>query len=540
MHFFSKPGKLTESFSYERKAPAIELSLILLLAVVYCTHLDYFPLHLYTDEARRALVAAEMMMSGDYVTPTINGEIYLNKPPLYNWIVAGYFRIAGDYSMFAFRLPVIVATFGMGATVFYFFRKYTYHWLAFFTAIAYMTNGRILLYDSLQGLIDTSFSWLVFLNFMLIFHFGEKKKYWALFLMTYFITALGFLMKGLPAVVFQGLTLLTYFALAKDLKRIISFAHVTGVILFILITGSYYLTYFNVNDLPPSTLFKTIFTESSKRTAVKFGLKDTLIHLLTFPFEMLYHFAPWTLFALILFQKKIFSRIREHKFLHYMFWIGLVNIIIYWSSVEVFARYLLMFVPIIYGILLYLFDTSSDEHLLKKAINLIITVVMGLAFLGSISLFFIPALKEENGFYFKVLLLVLLFGLAFLSTIKFPQARLYAFVFSLIVLRMGFNWFVVERRTPEFFTAVKLAEKIHGITYPSELYLLKNVQAGNFDPMSFHISTRKGTILRYKEEIDTSVFYIADIHQLKDRNYKEFLKFENYLSDTLKLVKFIK
>ena len=515
-----------------------ELLLLFLLAVVYCTHLDWFPIHLYTDEARRALVAVEMMQSGDYITPTINGEIYLNKPPLYNWIVAAYFKLSGGYSMFAFRLPVIVATFGIGATVFYFFKKHTYRWLAFFTAIAFMTNGRILLYDSLQGLIDTSFSWLVIANFLLIWHWGQSKKWWQLFLVTYFLTALGFLMKGLPAVVFQGLTLLTYFILKKEFRRLFSIQHIAGVLLFLLTTGSYYFAYFTRNDLPFSQVFETIFSESSKRTVVKFGIVDTIRHLFTFPFEFLYHFLPWTIFAIALFQRKLMQKIRSNPFIHYLFWIFLVNIIIYWSSVEVFARYLFMFIPPIYGIFLYLYDVYASETL-KKIIHYIILAAMAACSLFAVSLAFIPKFQSADLLYVKVLVLVLGLATAFYIGWKHQQMILHAFVLSLIVLRMGFNWFVVEWRTPEFFTARDLAKNIHDISKEKELYLLKGVQAGNFDPMSFHLSTMKGSVLRYKEKVDTVSFFIADLKQLEKRNYIEYIQFTNYLSDTLKLVKFI-
>ena len=175
-----------------------------LLTIAYLSHLGYLPLSTVTDEPRRALVAAEMMISGDYITPTINGEIYLNKPPLYNWIVIAYFKMFGSYSMFAFRLPVIIATLGMSVTVFYFTRKFTNNFVAFFTAFAYATNGRILIYDSLQGLIDTTFAWLVYLNFMLVYLLGRKGKFTALFLITYLVTAATYMMKGLPRFRFPG------------------------------------------------------------------------------------------------------------------------------------------------------------------------------------------------------------------------------------------------------------------------------------------------------------------------------------------------
>ena len=47
------------------------------------------------DEAIRALVAQEMLWSGNYISPTMHGDIYLNKPPLFNWVLALSFTVFG-------------------------------------------------------------------------------------------------------------------------------------------------------------------------------------------------------------------------------------------------------------------------------------------------------------------------------------------------------------------------------------------------------------------------------------------------------------
>lgn len=379
----------------------------ILLAIGYVSHLGYLPLSPVTDEPRRALVALEMMLSGDYITPTLNGDIYLNKPPLYNWIVIAYFKLFGNYSMFAFRLPVIVATLGMSFTVFYFTKKYTNLFIAFFTAFAYATNGRILIYDSLQGLIDTTFAWLVYVNFMLVFQYGEKEKYSKLFFITYCITAATFMMKGLPALVFQGFTLLTYFILKQKFTLLFKPAHFISFFILAAILGVYYYFYFSINDLEPAVLFTNLFYESSKRTVVEFGFWLTILHFITFPLEMLYHFAPWTLFFLVFFQKNIRNLIRQHVFIQYSFWVFLANFIIYWSSPQVYARYLFMFLPLLFSIFFYAYDHIRFMDLWqKKVINQIIKWVMVILTLAFIVLPFTPFTKQNRKCISKIDLLI--------------------------------------------------------------------------------------------------------------------------------------
>ena len=60
-------------------------------------------------EARTAVTAREMIKSGDYVLPTLNGEPRLEKPPLYYYFVAGLGKLSGKITEFEARLPSAIA-----------------------------------------------------------------------------------------------------------------------------------------------------------------------------------------------------------------------------------------------------------------------------------------------------------------------------------------------------------------------------------------------------------------------------------------------
>ncbi|MCX7014348.1 MAG: glycosyltransferase family 39 protein [Candidatus Sumerlaeota bacterium] len=61
------------------------------------------------DEGRRALVALEMLKRGRWAVPTLMGESFLTKPPLFYWSEALSFRLFGGPSDWAARLPSVVA-----------------------------------------------------------------------------------------------------------------------------------------------------------------------------------------------------------------------------------------------------------------------------------------------------------------------------------------------------------------------------------------------------------------------------------------------
>ena len=73
---------------------------------------------LHPDEGRYAEIAREMAVTGDFVTPRLNGLKYFEKPPLQYWITAAAFRAFGVHEWTARLWPALagllaVATVGV-------------------------------------------------------------------------------------------------------------------------------------------------------------------------------------------------------------------------------------------------------------------------------------------------------------------------------------------------------------------------------------------------------------------------------------------
>lgn len=60
------------------------------------------------DEPREAEIAREMYVSGDWVVPRLNGQPFLEKPPLAHWGAVAVFQILGGSSEQWCRLPSLV------------------------------------------------------------------------------------------------------------------------------------------------------------------------------------------------------------------------------------------------------------------------------------------------------------------------------------------------------------------------------------------------------------------------------------------------
>jgi 4-amino-4-deoxy-L-arabinose transferase-like glycosyltransferase len=82
----------------------------LLAAILYLPGLGK-PALWEPDEGRYAEIAREMVLSGDYVTPRDDFELYFEKPPLVYWAEAAAIKIFG-VDEFAVRLPAALFSFG--------------------------------------------------------------------------------------------------------------------------------------------------------------------------------------------------------------------------------------------------------------------------------------------------------------------------------------------------------------------------------------------------------------------------------------------
>ena len=515
---------LRETGKISKYRPWLYVAVVLLLFPALYINLGLMTL--IDDEGIRCLVALEMKLSGNYITPTLNGGYYYNKPPLFNWILLVYFQIAQVFNEFVARVPTTVAMIGYGLTIIYFFRKHVDLHTAIITALAFITCGRILWYDSMLALIDITFSWVTFTTFMVVYHQYQKGNLWKLFIYSYLLTAAGFMMKGFPSIVFQGITLLAFFIYRRQFKKLFSLQHIAGGVLFLAIVGIYYLTYNQYH--PIQELLSTLFTESSKRTVANHGIGKAVLHFITFPFEMIYHFLPWTLLIIYFIRKDIIKIVRQHDFMSFLLLMFLSNIFIYWISPQVFPRYLFMFVPLIFGPFLFLHNLHAAEKSWQyKVLDRLFFVLCILTAIGSFTPFFLDRIQSTPYLYpITITLSVLLITLAVLYH-KLPSERLTVLVMVLLVLRIGFNCFVLpDRHGEDFGTICKNTTVEVGQEFADkDLYVYKYtvMQPTN----GFYLTNeRQQIVTRQMINFEPDALYIIDPVRYPDVTYTKVGEFK--------------
>jgi 4-amino-4-deoxy-L-arabinose transferase-like glycosyltransferase len=170
------------------------------------------------DEGRYADIAREMLQSGDWVTPRLNGLKYFEKPPLQYWTTAAAFALFGVDEWTARLWPALTGFLGIVFTAFAGSRLAPPSSPAPTALIlagswGYFLGGQFLTLD--MGL--TFFLTVAMLAFLLARRPDlppGAERAWTL--LAWAALALAVLSKGLVGVVLPALALLAYVAIERD------------------------------------------------------------------------------------------------------------------------------------------------------------------------------------------------------------------------------------------------------------------------------------------------------------------------------------
>lgn len=492
---------------------------IILLFPALLINLDL--LAMIDDEGLRSLVALEMKLSQNYIIPTVHGSFYYYKPPLYNWILLAFFELSGTINELVARLPTVIAVMGYGATIYYFTRQYFDQKMAFLNAFVFITCGRILFWDSMLALIDITYSWVTFASFMVIFHFFQKGQFWKLFLWSYFLAGVGFMLKGVPSVLFQGLTLVAYFAYRRQFKKLFTWPNYVGAIMFLLILGAYYGYYnqYNSLDKPLSHLMD----RATERTFVGNNIFNTIKHLFSFPFEMTYHFLPWSLFIIYFFKKGVIQKIKENEFIAFNLIVFLVNIPVYWVSPEIYPRYILMLAPLLFCVHLHLHNWHQNDRTWQyKSFYWLFAGVCVLLSIGSFVPIFLERTQVNTYLLPKTLSISLLLIVLSYWYLKYKTEQLIILVVVLLVVRIAFNWWVLpDRNRNDYGDEVRLSAKQVGRDFADQkLFIYKNSEMQN--TISFYLTNERRQIIRRQfDNFDKDAIYIIEPEEYPDVTYEK-------------------
>jgi 4-amino-4-deoxy-L-arabinose transferase-like glycosyltransferase len=215
--------------------------LAVLFGALFAWRLGSAPL-LNPDEGRYAEVPREMVASGDWVTPRLDGVPYFEKPPLMYWAVAACERYLGPGEWSLRVAPALFSLAGL-LMVYGAARKLYGRDAGLWSAIVLGTSLLYFAFAHLLGL-DVAVSVLVSATlfcFILAVREEPGRARRLLFWGLYLSAALATLTKGLMGFLIPGAIMFLWLLLLGQWRRLRPMHLPTGIVLFLAVTAPWHV-----------------------------------------------------------------------------------------------------------------------------------------------------------------------------------------------------------------------------------------------------------------------------------------------------------
>ena len=205
-------------------------ALVILLSLAWFGTLGIRPLY-KADESRYGEISREMLASGDWVTPRLNGFRYLEKPPLQYWTTAAFFSALGEKDWVARLWTALIGLAGIGLVLYAGNRLWGAPAGAY--AAAVLAGSPLYVLLGQVNTLDMSVS-VCLAAALVAFLFGRMLWFWV-------ACALAVLSKGLIGVVLPGAAIFLFMLWKRDWDLIRRIRPVAGPLLFLAIAAPWFV-----------------------------------------------------------------------------------------------------------------------------------------------------------------------------------------------------------------------------------------------------------------------------------------------------------
>ncbi len=230
-------------------APRLRLQTLLVAVSVAAFTIVWFALALgrplaNPDEGRYAEIPREMLLRADWITPHLNGLIYLEKPPLQYWATAAIYKAFGEGEWTA-RLCTMLAAWLNVLLMFVLGRRL---WGAragllaaalLASTVLHFVMGQILTLDMTFTFLMTAMLCSFCMTQLTRISAPLESKRWML--VTWLLLALAVLTKGVVAIVIAGGVLTIYVIWQRDWAVLRTLRPVPGLVIFALVTLPWFI-----------------------------------------------------------------------------------------------------------------------------------------------------------------------------------------------------------------------------------------------------------------------------------------------------------
>ena len=215
----------------------------LLLAALWLSFTAWMRPLMLPDEGRYVGVAWEMLRSGHWLVPTLDGLPFFHKPPLFYWITAGSMSVFG-LNEWAARAAPLVGAMAAAVALFLFARRWAGIAAARLSLLVLLTQPLFFAaaqFSNLDMLVAGCIAATVlsFAGAVLGMRQGEASR--GALAAGYAFAALGLLAKGLIGIVLPGLILVAWLIALRRPRALLSLLWLPGLVLFCAIGAPWFV-----------------------------------------------------------------------------------------------------------------------------------------------------------------------------------------------------------------------------------------------------------------------------------------------------------
>jgi 4-amino-4-deoxy-L-arabinose transferase-like glycosyltransferase len=213
----------------------------ILLLVAFCGFLFFYGLGSFglvgADEPRYAQIAREMLQRSDWITPTLQGKPWLEKPVLYYWQAMLSFRVAGVSDQAA-RLPAAFDATLLIAVIYLFLRRFRPGSELDGALITASCTAMVIFAHAAATDMPLAACFSIALLAWYAWYDSGRHIYLAA---SYFALALGTLAKGPVALALAAVIILLFVAVKRDWQTIRRTLWIPGIVLYLAVMLPWYV-----------------------------------------------------------------------------------------------------------------------------------------------------------------------------------------------------------------------------------------------------------------------------------------------------------
>jgi len=279
---------LFTSLSEDSKHRLLLIALTLFCLFSFSYNLDQVPPY-SLDETKFVLTAKNMVDSGDYLTPQYHDRNRFDKPVLFYWLVAIFYKLFGINLAAARWVSVVFGV--LSIWVVYFLAKRLFdRQTALLSAFILPSFYTFIKYSRL-AVTDMALSFFILLAFFFFVRgyqddSGRKSDY-PLF---YACMALGFMIKGPAAVIIPGATVAIFLYFTSDRETLCRMRVPQGLAILAVIILPWFLSMWFLygDEFTNHIISKEIKNRVDNQSSLNFYYFGVLFR----------YFLPWSLFAI--------------------------------------------------------------------------------------------------------------------------------------------------------------------------------------------------------------------------------------------------